>query len=1254
MKKCFVLLMLVCVSLWSWGQRSPQHPMDIPEGSTNLYEILEAWEPGTAPAGANEFDDEFYISRVRPLKRIADGDYQVNSSVDANRKLCMWVPLDDPTVKWKALPRYCFEGDNFSMWSYVDIHGNWTAPWMRVSAGITDVAHKNGVKVGCVLSIPYAATVSNSPWGSDYNKLFYRLLEKNNDGSFKYSTKLVKLMKYYGIDGLGCNSEFRSNSAFMNLLMDFSHECHVKAKEIDWEFQLHWYDGTDDSGMISFDRGLGSHNERMFGASDHIVTDMMFANYNWSSNMLSNSVAKAEQLGRSSYDYYAGFDIQGRAFKNGNWQALADNAISIGLWGAHAQSLLHQSSTDDGTSDIAIQKAYLQKQELAFSGGNRNPGLNPAIRADATLSNADLKTFHGLSALLSAKSTIQQVPFVSRFSLGNGLFFNDKGKTTFNHKWYNLNTQDFLPTWRWWITDRTDAVTNGNLAGLIKADFTFDDAWFGGSCVKIHGQTDFSRVKLFKTKLDVQPGFTLSVTYKLLNGTAPKAKVFIAKNSNVSQYAEVALPEAGKKGEWITHQLELSELGITSGDVISMLGLTFEGTTEDYEFLLGEMAVRNPSQSFATVAPTIRKVDVLRGRYNELDFKMYYQSKAELGDQKTYNDEVGTWYFEIYMQQEGCEQRLLTATTSWAAYVIDAPLAEGQSRNVRFGVRAVSPDGNAGSVISWSDYEAMPYNDPLETVIADKPVIKPAEEFTLKFEDTMHAPAQKWEIKDPLTGEVLASAANAMAVTTSIAKEGLYDLYLTNDKGEVIITRGFVQITPTETGAVPAILTFGADKQVADVNEQVTYSYTSKDGEGTVSRALRINDPNMFRVPAGAQTGYAYSYAVWFKVEKYSHDKQGTNLINKNSIADSWPHNNWGDLWVTIRPEWRGNSLHPANEISFNTLGWTAHDSPNEPMMSSGFSVTPGVWNHVVVTQDAAKNQKMYFNGKKVAETYFSASSRREDYSDSRINSAVPADIYFGGGGVYKAGFNGWIDEVQVWNKVLSDTEVVECMKGYDIAPNGLMAYYTFEEINASNGFDNKGVGGSLKGELVKMDGSGGESTGSASYVSVDPDNNVLGYPGITGSLQIETHADWSGLAGAAIPTDADAGKELIVTYGQSGTYDAGLLIFNRWGASEMLELDYVTINVPTNIKNGGVCDEVSAYPNPFVESLNVKVTKRGNYKLRLLNQSGQLVVEKDLIIDSDSEIVNVQLNSNLTKGIYMLQVMKNNQVYSVLKLIKK
>ena len=535
------LALASCLS--ATAQRTPTHPLDIQDAKfEDLPNYLEAWMKGEMkqPQGVSAIDDQFYISRVRPLERIKDGDYQVRQGVNPERKMCLWVPLDDPTSTWKGLPRYCFEGDNFSLWSYVDIHGNWTAPWLRLSAGVSDVAHKNGVKVGCLMSIPESERVVLYPFAPGINsKVLYKITEKGNNYRFKNAEKLVKLMKYYGIDGLGVNSEFYTNSSVMSHLIEFFQECHKEARKIGWEFQLYWYDGTNESGSKNFDQGLGSHNKKMFGKKDHEVTDMMFANYNWDGNTLAKTERTAGELGRSSYDYYAGFDIQGRALQNSYWRSLKNSKISVGFWGAHSQSLIHQSATDDGTSDIAIQKAYLLKQELIFSGGNRNPAYRPTVPHSSSLANAELANFHGLAAFLTAKSTINEMPFVSRFNLGNGLSFRNEGKVTFNHKWYNLNTQDFMPTWRWWITGENDQVDASNYSSLVKADLTFDDAYFGGSCLSLHGQTAFSRVKLFKTLLPVDGEDKISLTYKVMNGTESKAKIFVSLKDNVTDYKEV-------------------------------------------------------------------------------------------------------------------------------------------------------------------------------------------------------------------------------------------------------------------------------------------------------------------------------------------------------------------------------------------------------------------------------------------------------------------------------------------------------------------------------------------------------------------------------------------------------------------------------------------------------------------------------------------------------------------------------------------
>ena len=1180
MKKVRLILAALALGCAAAGaQRTPTHPLDIKDAEGNFAQYLDNWEPGTPPKGVSAIDDEFFIGRVRPLPRISDGDYQVNSSVDKNRKMCLWVPLDDPSVTWKALPRYCFEGDNFSLWSYINIHGNWTAPWFRVTAGLADAAHKNGVEVGCCWAIPHTQQVTTSG-STDNSKAMKKLLEKDADGNFLHTRQLVRLMKYYGIDGIGLNSEFYSNPTTMTLFRDFIKECHQVGEEIGWDFKLYWYDGTSDTGSIRFDYGLASHNQLNFGDKDNRVSDMLFFNYNWTSSLLSSSAKKAEDMGRNPYDIYAGFDIQQYAYKDppkASWSTLLNSKTSIGFWGAHSQSLIHQSATDDGTSDIAIQKAYLLKQELTFSGGNRNPAVLPEMAWNTTLANASLKKFHGLAHFLTAKSTIQQLPFVTRFNLGNGLKFYNEGKVAFDHKWYNLNTQDFLPTWRWWITDRSDKATTSNLSGLIQAELTFDEAYFGGSCLKVHGATDFSRIKLFKTQLAVEPSHNISLTYKMPGTEATHAKVFVALRGALTRYREVEIPAAAAPGVWQTFTAPLSQLGIESGDQIAMIGLSFDGTPADYNMLVGELAIADPAADYGTVTPTIKEVEIIRGRYNALDFKIRYASREETGDQKTYNDEVGTWYYEIYFQQEGQPQYLLTATTSWAAYAVDVPLVSGfEGRTGRFGVRAVSPDGRHGSDIVWTEYQEIPYNQILTDVVVDKNVVKPGETFTVGLQDIMSDPAKEWRVADPVTGEVVASAQNAVNLQTSIAKEGVYDLYFVDKDGNESVTRGFIQITPEATGAVPTVLTFESDVKETDINKPVHYSYTARKGEGKVSRALRVEDPNMLMVPGEVQKGMAYSYALWFKAEKFSHDKQGTNLINKNTIHDTWPHNNWGDLWVIIRPaiakgtvfgghaDWAMTKDHPANEISFNTMGWGPRDGPCENVMSSGYQVTEGVWNHVVVTSNGM-HHKIYFNGRKVADYTFDSSNefsptRRSDMSDSRISRAVAdAPIFIGGGNVYKAGFVGWIDEFQVWDKELSDDEVLQAMKGYDAAavPANLQAYYTFETLEADGTFKNFGKAGDKPAKMVAMVGSGGENTASASYEDRTADNDALGFPGITGSIDITTTSEWQ-LPGASFAEDD--GTEVSVTYPLQGKYDAGVKLSNMWGEGVVNNAEYITV----------------------------------------------------------------------------------------------
>ena len=1257
MKKSLLLACGLLTCATTFAQRTPTHPLDIKDAKyADLPKDFDAWAPGKQLNGVSRMDDEFFISRVRPRTRIKEGDYKVDEKVDENRKMCLWVPLDEPTSTWKGLPRYCFEGDNFSLWSYVDIHGNWTAPWLRLSAGVSDVAHKNGVKVGCLMSVPESERVVLFPFAPGINsRVLAKITEKGNDYRFKNAVKLVKLMKYYGIDGLGVNSEFYTNSNVMSHLIEFFELCHKEARKIGWEFQLYWYDGTNESGGKNFDGGLGDHNKKMFGKKDHEVTDMMFANYNWTGTTLANTEQTARELGRSSYDYYAGFDIQGRGLKNGYWDKLLNSKVSIGFWGAHSQSLIHQSATDNGTSDIAIQNTYLKKQELIFSGGHRNPAYRPTVPHSSSLANAELEHFHGLAAFITAKSTINEMPFVSRFNLGNGLSFRNEGKVTFDHKWYNLGTQDFMPTWRWWITGENDQVDASNYSSLVKADLTFDDAYFGGSCLSLHGQTAFSRVKLFKTLLPVDGKDKISLIYKVMNGTESHAKLFVALSNDLKNYKEIDIPNATTQGEWSTFEAELSKLGITSSSKIAMIGVVVKGTTDDYNLHIGELAVRNPQTQFHPVQPKIEEFNIIRGRAKNIDFKIRYASKPETGETKTYNEEVDTWYYEILYQAENEPEQVLTATPSWAAYVIDAPLVNGiTNRKVRFGVRAVAPDGVTKSETSWTTLQDAPYNDTNDNVVLSRPVIKANEMFNVRFEDELHPAAKEWKVLKSSTNSVVKVVNNAKDFDLTLEDEGLYDLVITDNQNKATTIRGIIQVSPQSTGAAPQIIDIRADKSSVEGGKDVTYSATTKEGEGHASHGLIIEDPKMLQIPAALQQDKNYSYALWFKANKLAHDKQGTNLISKNTIKDGWPHNNWGDLWVQIRPQVTDkfkNKVHPANEISFNTMGWTRHDDPNFDMISTDYSITPGVWNHLVVCHNDGNRQTMYLNGKKVAQNVFVDSKRREDMRGTKVQVYETADIFIGGGGVYKSGFNGVIDEVQIWNKELSESDVQRAMKGFKEGevPEGLMGYFTFETKEGDNIFPNLGKGGAdYKAHLVVMANSGGEDTSKAFYKEESADNSVVGNPGIEGSLNITTTYTWK-LEGANNPTVE--GKTATVQYRNMGKVGATLTLSNQWGETTLTKDNLVEVTSSTGINEveSGVAFE--AFPNPFVESVNLRFAEGGTYTLNVLNANGMLV-QSNLLTTAAGEVTNVSVTG--AKGLYILQIVKGGKTYKTIKLVKK
>ncbi|MDE6632124.1 MAG: endo-beta-N-acetylglucosaminidase, partial [Muribaculaceae bacterium] len=260
-------------------------------------EALKAWEKGQKWSD----DDNFYISRVKPRQRFRNQATQVNPELNEenDKKLIFWVPVNNE--EFNALPDGVFDSEVFPMWSYVTHYGNWSSPLVRVPGGFLDVAHKNGVPVSALASIPYGNI------SKEWKEALVSLAEAGPE-------KLSDYLLYYGVDGIGYNSEFSSASSIVTNLADL-HEKTLKLMKAEGKNPLAefiWYDGTNKAGKITFDRGLAAHNRDLWGFGDNIRSSL-FLNYNWNfSKILESTVTNSKEYGLTPLDIFCGINMQGR------------------------------------------------------------------------------------------------------------------------------------------------------------------------------------------------------------------------------------------------------------------------------------------------------------------------------------------------------------------------------------------------------------------------------------------------------------------------------------------------------------------------------------------------------------------------------------------------------------------------------------------------------------------------------------------------------------------------------------------------------------------------------------------------------------------------------------------------------------------------------------------------------------------------------------------------------------------------------
>ena len=636
---------------------------------------------------------EFVRSHVRK-REILDREDRLVRNTYKERDLFMNIPSGAGSTIG-GYPSKDFASDNYSMWNYTNLFGSWNHGLFQAPGSWADAAHKNGTDI--MSGIKFFDTTGGR--GGHATGWVDFIKTKNADGTFKYTRPLIHLLQFLGMDGINYNFEARGYDD--SEVIKFHQSLYQYANQVNFNnFHI---------AIYTFYSSLTAYNtEALFGKNNVKTSDLMlnYASSDFSYNMAS-SVQEAKRSMGTAKGLYAGVWIVGM---DRGWNRL-DNGdakeCGLCLWGEHAQSRFWSYNTGGDAQERMSN--YQTLLERGFSGGNRNPANRPAI---SNLGNnwewsgtkAPLSTFAGLASWIPERSAIDgKLPFSTYFNTGAGEVYTYKGKKTAG-SWYNMSNQDIVPTYRWLVYDGDTT----NVSDKVQPEFTYEDSYTGGSCLKLTGKGTASAtdIVLYKTNLTGTSGaIKAQVAIKTGKDTPANSNLaLIVRLKNSNQWKEFDV-NGTTDSKWVEHTIALT--GLSSTDVIDRIGLRVKNVDNQYKLLVGKLAIVDDY----TVAPEAVKdltIQVKEENKSSLSVKVSWALNSAAEDKVVYNDDANVDHFEVlYKNGENGTVSEIGRTSQWATYIGDIEMAETDQPFI--GVRSVSKDLKTYSPVEWKEIPRANY-----------------------------------------------------------------------------------------------------------------------------------------------------------------------------------------------------------------------------------------------------------------------------------------------------------------------------------------------------------------------------------------------------------------------------------------------------------------------------------------------------------------------------------------------------------------
>ena len=642
-----------------------------------------------AAAGIQASDIAFVRSHVRRANIMSRED-RVRKETYQNRNLFLNIPMDYGKDGGTGYPEAKFNADVFSMWQYTNLFGSWNHGFFTAPGAWVDAAHRNGTDI-------MSGIAFFESWTGDGDKKFSAMItRKNSDGTYKYVKPLINILMFFGADGINYNWE--DNSWGNSDIVAFHKALWKEAERVGFD-NYHSAIYTSTSSLTS---NQTSAIDALYGTKENGKTHDLMLNYqaNDIAAGLGDTYDAIKGAMGEADNVYAGVWI---ASMDRRWTNLEGNNMSICLWGEHDQSRFYSFNAGDGVYDI--QGNYQRLLERAMSGGNRNPATLPALSNTgnnwvAENGKLPLQTFAGMAHWIPERSAIQgDMHFRTHFTLGNGDRYFYKGKNSHNSAWYNMSSQDLVPTYRWLRYKSNTTTTTAD----IDVNYTHLDAYTGGSCIELTGASTSTGtdIVLFKTSLKAGNGAYAKLAVKTVKDATASDLYLILKKAGSDAWMEFPYGDLAGKA-WEEKKIALN--GVANGDVIERIGLRVKGSNSNYQLYVGKLELNDE----CTVAPADVKdlvAEVKNETKSSMNLKLHWGVDATANTRANwglvYNDEANIDHFEVlYKNGEDGKVALVGTTSQWATFVGNIEFAS--VNDVPFiGVRSVSTDLKTYSPIVW-------------------------------------------------------------------------------------------------------------------------------------------------------------------------------------------------------------------------------------------------------------------------------------------------------------------------------------------------------------------------------------------------------------------------------------------------------------------------------------------------------------------------------------------------------------------------